>query len=305
MANGTVFTGSIAKSLKLTLEGILDDKDDGIESKVVMKRYFQVDDMKDNWVDYVEYAGGGLLPQKDEGGELKTLTMTEGYTKRFMADTFGAKMMITEEAIEDAKYPQAIKLKRRLKRSLWKTVDINSTLVLMRATNANYVGGDGVSLANASHPLPNGGVYSNTMAVPMSPSMQACIVVRAALAVLPGHDGIVEPRSVEKVVFPAAQEGVWDIVLGSKINPDPGNFSAINVANQKMSIEPVMNPYWSTTTTNYCFITDAEDGLMWLWRRRPRTRNWVDNNNEIMLDATSARWARGWGDPRGVYFVAA
>ena len=138
----------------------------------------------------------------------------------------------------------------------------------------------------------------------MSPSMQACIVARAQLAVLPGHDGLIEPRVIEKVVFPAAQEGVWDIVLGSKVNPDAGNFSAINVAN-RMSITPVMNPYWSNTTTNYMFITDAEDGLMFLWRRRPKSTNWIDNDNMVMKDAMSARWTSGWGDPRGVLGVAA
>jgi hypothetical protein len=60
--------------------------------------------------------------------------------------------------------------------------------------------------------------------------------------------------------------------------------------------------YWTGSTTNWAVLTDAPDGLKWKDRRKPKSRSWVDNNVEALRYSVSARWARGWSDPRGLYF---
>lgn len=302
---GTVTTSTIAHTLKRTLETIVDDKTDGMESDLVLKAWCDEDDMDDAFYDDLETGGPGLASEKIEAQEMTLGTIKEGALTRYMARTFAMKMSISQEAIEDTKYSRALQGARRIKRAIYKTADYDATFMLIRAFNSSYVGGDSQPLGSASHTLPQGGTFSNVFATNMSPSVQAVSVARSAVGKMLGHDGLIQGYELDKVVFPLEQQTVWEEILGSKMRPDAGNFAAINVANQKMDIKPVPVKYWSTTTTNYGFITSAENGLKWYWRIKPEGRSWVDNDQTTVKFAARARWARGWSDARGFFGCSA
>lgn len=299
----TVFTGTLWNTLKDTLDLIIKDDTDGVESKAQFPDYFNVSKMSDNYEDDLELAGPGLASDKPEGTEIALGQIREGTLTRYLARTYAQKLIISEELMEDSKYPESIKAAAMLKRSMWKTADVDAALVLVRAENTAYPGGDGLCLANSAHTIPGGGTFSNTMATPMSPSRAAVIVARANAAQLPGLDGIREGYMLEKVVFPVAQQSVWEGIVKSEYVPE-SNYNEINVVkNMNLKLVPVL--HWTNTDTNYAFITDAQDGLRWKWRRKPRSGTWVENNHEVAMHKVSARWARGWSNPRGLYFVGA
>lgn len=299
-----ITTGAIRSSLKKTLDNIVDDDLSGSSGKLVAKKWLKFTSMEDEWVEDVEYGGGGNVALKHEGQEFQPITLQEGPVTRYIAQTYGACMVITEEALQDSKYKEVIRLALRLERSMYKTIDIDSTLMLMRATDSNYVGGDLVSLANSAHPLVGGGTVSNTLATPMSPSVELLNTVWTALKVMPGHDGQIEGYDIEKVVYPAAQEWAWQVILGSKMNPEAGNFAAINPAGPGgtySGITPVCNPFWQNTTTNCGFITNVDNGLQFKYRSKPKGRSWTEHAEMVMKYAISARWARKWSDFRGYF----
>lgn len=298
----TVFTSTIANALKRTLEEIVTDKN---ADKLLLERWCNIKKMKDAWEDDLEVAGPGLASQKAEGTEISAGTILEGYRTRYIARTFGLKLIITEEAIEDNKYEQVLQAGKRLKRAMSKTADIDATNILVRMFDTSYVGGDGLPLGSASHTLPHGGTFSNVMATPMSPSRAALIVATTQLRKMPGHDGVIEGYEPKKIVCPVDQWAVWSEVLKSTHAPEAGQFNAINVANSELDLEVVPNKYWSNTTTNWAIMTDAGNGINFRWRRKPRNKSWVENDLETMKYSVSARWARGWSDPRAAYCVEA
>lgn len=306
MLGMNVFTGTIFHTLKRTLRSIVDDKSDGFAGGMLMPRFCNEGTMEDNYVDDLEMGGPGLASEKPEGAALSVGTVREGVLTRYNARTFGQKLIVTREAMEDTKYDQALKLARRLKRSLLKTVEIDATNLLVRAFNTAYVGGDGLPLGSASHTLPNGGTFSNIMAVPMSPSRAAMIVATSQMRKFPGHDGITEGVMPKKIVCPVDQWAVWEGLVKSTKAPEAGMFNEINVVNQTLDITDIVaNQYWSNTTTNWGIITDADNGLNFLWRRKPSSDDWVEQNQQTYMYSISARWARGWSDPRGFYGVNA
>lgn len=300
-----VFTGTTFHMLKRTLRAVIMDKTSGLKS--YMSRFCNESTTDENYVDDLETGGPGLASEKTEGEQMSTGTMREGYLTRYQVRTFALRMVITREAMEDNKYPAAIKLAPRLTRAMMKTWDIDATNLLVRATNTSYVGGDGQPLASASHTLPGGGTFSNTLATPMSPSRSAMIVLRSAVKKLPGHDGVTDGMiNITKIVCPTEQESAWEVIVGSPKAPEAGEFNALNVVNQKMNITDIVaNPYWSNTTTNWGVTTDQDNGLNFIWRRKPDSSDWVDNDHQTYKYAISARWTRGWSDPRGFYFSAA
>jgi hypothetical protein len=297
---GTVFTSTVARTLKNTLNVIVDDKSDGVEKGLVYKKWCDESKMTDAYEDDLEMAGPGLASEKAEGTEIALGTMREGYMTRYLARTFAMKMIITEEAMEDCKYKEAINLAKRLKRSMAKTMDIDATAMLMRAFNSSYVGGDGQPLCSSSHTLAHGGTFSNQLATPLSPSRMAVIVATTQMRLYPGHDGITEGVEPKAVLCPVAQWAVWRGILGSEYAPEAGEFNEINVVNKDLSLELIPIKYWSNTTTNWIMKTDAENGLQMRIRRKMSGRAWVDEDNMVMKHAQSARWARGWSDPRCV-----
>ncbi len=299
--SGTIFSSTIFNSFKETLDSIVDDRLGENESALVCKKWMKVGSMDEAYVDDLEMGGPGLAAETDEGEEITVGTIREGFLKRYIPRKFALKLIVTDEAMEDNKYPETLRLAKRLDRAIYKTFDIDMTSILIRATNTSYVGGDGVPLASAAHTMPGGGTFSNTLSVPMAPSALALATVRSLVMKLPGHDGITEGYDIKKVVFPTEQWAGWKQILGSEKSPEAGNFAAINAV-YDLDIKPVPVKYWNNTTTNWGVITDVDNGIQAKWRRKPKSNSWVENDNETMKYSVSARWASGWSDARGFFF---
>lgn len=295
----TVFTSVIYNSLKETLNEVVDDKGDGYESGLIFPKWCKVKMMKDHYEDDLEMGGPGLASEVAEGSPLVVGSIREGVLTRYISRKFGLKMVITEEAIDDTKYDRVIDAGRRLKRALYKTADIDATQMLVRAFSTSYPGSDGVPLFSASHTLPSGGTYSNTLATPMTPSRAAVIQMTSMARKLPGHDGVTEGYEPKNILCPTEQWAVWAGIVKSEKAPEPGAFNEINVAKDVIDgVVPIK--YWSNTTTNFAMTTDCDNGLNFRWRRKPRTRSWVDEDNEVMNYGISARWDRRWSDARSI-----
>lgn len=297
-----VFTSTEALALKETLEDIDTDEHGSEGSKAVFRKWMTEKSMKDNYIEYAEYAGTGLAGEKPEGESIPVGGLREGPLTRFNSRTYGQRMIVSEEAIEDEKYDKVIQAAKRNNRSLWKLIDVDATLILDRMANSSFVGADGQPLVSTAHTTPGGSTYANTFSgAQFSPSTASLIIANAALMQMVGHDGEVDGVEIKKAVFPVQQWGLWRVILGSSHDPTAGQFNAINVINRDLNITPVPNKYWRSSTTNWGLITDAELGVMWFWRRKPKSNTWVTEDKTMMNYSTTARWSRGWVNPRGFF----
>ncbi len=300
MSNSITFTGSIGQSLKRTLDRVIVDPTDGYASpqKSQYKQWCKESDMPDNWVDDLEMGGPGLLALKPEGQEISTGTINEGTRTRYIAPTYARKLIVTEEALEDAKYEKVIDSVRRLKRVGYKTVDINATQMLVNGFDTAFPGGDGLPLWSAVHTLPDEGTFSNLAAAPAAPSVAALVPVVSQIRKLVGHDGIEEGYNPVRILSPTEQWGDWSEILKSKFEPVTNNFATVNVINSDYAMSNSDLKFWNNTTTEWAVQTDVEDQLQVKWRRRFKSQTWVDNSGMNMLYSLSARWVAGWSDPR-------
>jgi len=301
----TVFSGSLWNALKTTLGKIVTDSTDGVESKAYFKKWMKEMTMADAYEDDAEYAGPAYASYTAEGAELPTVGLDQGYTKRYIPRKFGAKLIVTREAMRDNKYPKVIDAAKRLKAALYNSMDIDATDILINATSTSYPGGDGLPLASASHTLPSGGTWSNLMATPMSPSRAAVIIATSAIRKLPGHNGAYGHLQPKGVVCPTEQWAIWEELIGSTKAPEPGQFNAVNVVNKLGLEETCAIPWWDNTTTNYGIVTDCDSPLNFRWRDKPESATWVENSHQVSYYSISARWACGYSDARCIFFVNA
>jgi hypothetical protein len=130
-----IFTSTAALALKETIERIDTDTHGSEGSKAVFPNYLNVRTMSDNYIEDYEIAGTGLAGEKPEGESLPLGGIVEGPLTRYNARTYGQRIIVSEEAMEDMKYDKVIQAAKRNNRSLWKLADFDAVLILVRATN--------------------------------------------------------------------------------------------------------------------------------------------------------------------------
>lgn len=299
-----IITSNVYKSLKAIIDNIITEPSDSGQAKLIFPKWMDVKTMSDNYEIDQEVAGTLLLQEKAEGAPGQVGSIQEGYEKRYIARTWQLAIHIAEEALEDAKYDKYINAAKRLTRSAYKTQDYDATNLLIRSTNTSYTGGDGVPLGSASHTLPYGGVWSNlatSYTAYQTPSRAALISAVTAAGKYPAQNGLTEGYSVETIVGPLAQWGVWEGILNSPQTPENNN-NEINVVGPKGSMSGIkfipIKYLDAASTTFWGAITDADNGLQWRNRRKVRSRTWVDNDAEVMKYSVSYRADKGWSDAR-------
>lgn len=293
----TTFVSTVNKTLKPVLNEIVEDSTDGVEAAATFPKWMSIESSDDAYETDQEYGGPGLASEVEEGANMVIGNIAEGAQTQYRHRKFGLKMVVTEEALDDSKYAsKVINAGRRLKRAMWKTAEIDACNVLARGFNTSFVGGDGLPLFSASHTLPQGGTFSNLMGTAMTPSRAALIAAQTQLMQMVGHDGVREGYQGECILCPSDQWAVWKGIIGSEKVPESNNNEVNVVKGMGLDLYPLVQ--WSSSTTNWCLKSDADNGFKWFWRWRPRSKTWMDNDQSLMKYGITARWSRGWSDPR-------
>lgn len=289
------------KSLRGSIVQVITDN--SADDTATYRKFCKVKPATKAFHDFPEYAGPDMINERGEGTPIDVLQIREGFNTRVLIRSFGGQVVVTAEARDDEEHDKVIDAARRLRDAAQRTIDIDCAQFLNRAFNSNYTFGDGLPLASASHTIPNGDTFSNTLSVPMAPSVAALQTVRVNLAKMPGHHGRREGRMMKKIVCPVDQINAWEVILGSPNLPGTANNDINNVKNFKPELVPVL--HWTASTTNWGVITDAEYGLMYMERKKISTKDWVDENTDTLHYSIGYRSGRTSVDARGHYWSEA
>jgi hypothetical protein len=291
------------KLLKKTIDGITTESLEKAQVCIGKGKLLTLDTMEDGYADDIEVAGTGLLAQKAEGAPMATDDIIIGGTKRYIPKTMAKKVSISEEAMEDNKYVKALQISKRLVASAYKTQDIDVASLILNA--ASVTGGyDGVALASTAHVLPTGAHACNYLgssvdgtAIGATPSPQAVQMMRAQAALQLGPNGIIDSLELTAIVCPETQRDLWKIILGTD-KAVGSNYNDINtVADYGLKLIPVK---WfdAVSTSVWCGLTNADDGLKAMQKRKITSNTWVDNDGMVAHHGVSYRMAQGWSNWR-------
>lgn len=290
-------TSNIDASLKETLDVVYIDEMKG--PLIWESMGYKVTSTTDNWVDDQEYAGTGLAQSTPEGGNIPLDTVVQGGSKRYKMVKYALGFVVSEEAIADCKYDKAINDTENLGRSMKWTQEYLGVSTFINSFSSTSPGGsDNLSLCNSTHTTPKGPTYANTLSTAMSLSETAVETMRQAMRKLPSQNGLTRGYMMKKLIVPVELEPRAERILKSEKQNDTNN-NAINFLKGK-GIEIVANPFL-TSATNWWGVSDASNGLRWIWRLKPQFRKHnVDDNYAVRCNGVM-RLDYGWTDPRGVY----
>ena len=243
----------------------------------------------------------GLAVQKSEGAPISYDSERQGFITRYQHAVYALGFIITREIMEDDQYDVIGKRKAEgLAFSMRQTKEVLGANVYNRAFNSTYIGGDGVSLINTSHPNIKGGVWSNQIATASDISEAALEQACIDIAGFTNDAGLLIAVRPEKLVIPRQLIFEAKRILGTdgRVGTDNNDLNAIKTLG---SIPTVVTNHFLTDTDAWFIGTNVQNGMKYMERRADSFDMDNDWDTENAKFKATARYSFGWTDPRALY----
>ena len=248
--------------------------------------------------------GFGAAPQLPDGTPVSYQQGGVLFLQRYVYNVYGLAFALTKVLVEDGDHIRIGQVyAKHLAQSLIETKELLAANVLNRAFNSSYVGGDGVSLTNTSHPIVNG-VFSNQLSTAANLSQtsleQMLIQIRNAI----DNNGKRIRLTPTKLVLSPSNVFQGEVLLKSVLRAGTGN-NDINPINSMGMIDGGQaNLSRLTSTTAWWVQTDAKVGLQLMMRRKLEKSMEGDFETDSMRYKATERYIPGWTDWRTLYGTA-
>ena len=289
------------KQLQLGLNAVAGQAYDYESKSDVWRKYMDVETESEKaYVEEVMMAGFGAATTKVEGGGVGYQVTSETYTSRYIFETIAIAFAITEEAEEDGLYGSiGKKLSRALARSYKHTIATRVANILNNGFSGSYLGGDGVCLFSASHPLKSGGTASNvlTNAADLSETSLEDTLIQL--------DGITDDRGLpidlegQALVLPSALRFTGHRILNSNGRVETPNNDENAIKEMGMLPKGMVVDKRLTDTDAWFLTTDCMDGIKFIERKAPVTKIEGDFETGNMRYKVRGRSIQGWSNWRG------
>ena len=265
------------------------------------KEIFNTESSDRAFEEEVMLSGFGNAAVKPEGQGIQFDDAQETFTARYTNETIALAFAITEEAIEDNLYDRlASRYTKALARSMASTKNIKGAAVLNNAFNANYAGGDGVSLINTAHPTLSGN-FSNRLAVNADlneTSLEQCLIDIAAFT---DERGLKVAARGMKLVIPSNLQFTADRLMKTQNRVGTADNDINALKNMGMIPEGYVVNHYLTDTDAFFIKTDVPNGLKHFSRSPIKTTMEGDFDTGNVRYKARERYVFGFSDPRGVF----
>jgi len=249
----------------------------------------------------VQMIGFGAAPTKAEGAMINYDSGREGFVSRYVHETVALAFAITEEAEEDGLYGSlGAKYARALARSMQQTKEIKGANIFNNATGTS-VGGDAVSLLNASHPLGGGGTASNILGTPADLSETSLETLLVQISTAVDDRSIPVALSGRKLAVPPQLVFIAERILKSNLRPGTADNDINALRNMGMIPEGVVVNQRFTDPDQYFILTDCPDGMKHFLRSPIKKAVEGDFETGNLRYKVRERYSFGFTDWRGVY----
>ena len=250
----------------------------------------------------VMLSGFASAPTKQEGAGVVFDQAGETFTARYNHETIALAFAITEEAIEDNLYDRlAGRYTRALARSMANTKQVKAANVLNNAQVTTAVGGDGVSLINASHPLATGGTFANVLAVAADLNETSLEQSLIDIAGFVDERGLRIAASGRKMIIPKELQFTAERIMKSPMRTSTADNDINAINNMGMVPEGYVVNNFLTDTDSFFLLTDVPNGMKYFVRSPIKTAMEGDFDTGNMRFKARERYSFGFSDPRAIF----
>lgn len=248
--------------------------------------------------------GFGSAPELPDGTPVTYQNGGTLYIQRYTYKVYGMAFALTRVLVEDGDHISLGKtFSRHLAQSMVETKETLAANIINRAFNGSYLGGDGVSLVSASHPIFNG-TFSNQLTTAANLSQtsleQMLVQIRGAV----DNNGKKITLTPKKIVCAPANLFQAEVILKSALRTGTANNDINPVKSMGMLSGGQANLSRLTSNTAWFVLTDAQNGLKHLVRRKLDKGMEGDFETDSMKYKATERYTFGWTDPRALWGTA-
>jgi hypothetical protein len=266
------------------------------------KEIFETESSERSFEEETKLSGFSAAPVKNEGSAIAYDNAQEAFTARYNHETIALGFSLTEEAVEDNLYASlSSRYTKALARAMAYTKQTKAASVLNNGFSSSYLGGDGVALFSASHPLVSGGVNSNipsTAADLNETSLEAAVIQIAGWA---DERGLLIAAKPKKLILPPALMFVATRLLETEQRVGTAD-NDINALKSNGSIPGgyAVN-HFLTDNDAWFLTTDVPNGLKHFVRAPMANSMDGDFDTGNVRYKSRERYSFGWSDPLGMY----
>jgi hypothetical protein len=265
------------------------------------KEIYDTETSERSFEEETKLSGFSAAPVKDEGSAIAYDNAQEAFTARYNHETIALGFSLTEEAIEDNLYDSlSARYTKALARAMAYTKQVKAAGVLNTGFTT-AIGGDGVALFSASHPLVSGGVNSNTPAV--AADLNETSLENAVIQIAGWTDerGLLIAARPVKLIVPPALQFVATRLLETKLRVGTAD-NDINAIENNGSIPQGYTINHFLTDTNAWFLkTDVPNGMKHFVRTPMSTGMDGDFDTGNVRYKARERYSFGFSDALGMY----
>ena len=266
------------------------------------KEIYETETSERSFEEETKLSGFSAAPVKNEGSAIAYDNAQEAWSTRYTHETIALGFSITEEAVEDNLYDSlSARYTKSLARAMAYTKQVKSAAVLNNGFSASYVGGDGVALFSASHPLISGGVNSNTPSTQVDlneTSLEAAVIQIAAWT---DERGLLIAAKPKKMVVPPALQFVATRLLETNLRVGTADNDINALKNNGAIPEGYCINHYLTDTNAWFLTTDVPNGLKHFVRSPLANSMDGDFDTGNVRYKARERYSFGWSDPLGMF----
>lgn len=271
------------------------------EYKPQWQQCFKMRKSNKNYEEDAGLTGMGLAPVKAEGAALEYDTMKQAYISRYTNIAYAIGFAITREEIADNQYAEfGTQRAQNVAFSMHQTKENVAANVFNRAFSGSYLGGDGVSLVNASHPV-EGGTLSNTLSV--AADLSEASLEDALIDISQFRDNRNNHINImgESLLIPPQLRFDATRILRNPNRPDTADRDINAIYTLGLLPGGIKQCNYLTDTDAWFILTNAPVGLKYFEREAARFESDNDFNTKNGLFSGYERYSFGWSDWRGIY----
>ena len=295
----TDFRSVVEPILNEVFDGVYDQRAD--EWKQVFKEQKGI---PRNYHEEPVLYGFGAAPELPDGMAVTYQSGGVLFLQRYLYKVYGLAFALTKVLVEDGDHIRIGQTyAKHLAQSLIETKETLAANILNRAFNGSYVGGDGVSLINANHPIVSG-VFSNqlTTAAALSQTSLEQLLIQIRNAV--DNNGKRIRLTPKQIVTGPSNVFQAEVLLKSVLRAGTADNDINPVKSMGLLADGQANLSRITSTTSWFVQTDAPEGLKLLMRRPLEKSMEGDFETDSMRYKATERYVIGWTDPRGIFGTA-
>jgi hypothetical protein len=266
------------------------------------KEIYETETSERSFEEETKLSGFSAAPVKNEGSAIAYDNAQEAWTARYNHETIALGFSLTEEAIEDNLYDSlSARYTKALARAMAYTKQVKAAAVLNNGFSSNYLGGDGVALFSASHPLITGGVNSNipsTAADLNETSLEAAVI---QISLWTDERGLLIAAKPKKLVVPSSLQFVATRLLETELRVGTADNDINALKNNGSISEGYCVNHFLTDTNAWFLTTDVPNGMKHFVRSPLANSMDGDFDTGNVRYKSRERYSFGWSDPLGMF----